>query len=342
MLSGNLFFFEINIGGTFKMIKLCITGGSGFIGTTAMDWAISSGINVVNFDINPPKILSHHKYWKSVDLRDFIQLSDAISNFSPTHILHLAATTGMDVLDIEYFSANTLGVKNLIEASKPLKSLKRVLFTSSLLVCVNGYIPKNDNDYCPPNLYGESKMIGEMLVRDSTFFVPWCIVRPTSVWGPWFSHSYLKFFQMIGRNLYFHIGKKSILKPQTYVGNTVYMMRKILLCESSVVNGCTYYLADYPEITTRQWADTIASIYSSSKRIFTIPYCIIRVCAFFGDFLKMIGISDPPITSFRLRNMITGAAYPISSTMEIVGQLPYSCSDGVSETIAWMSNKKLI
>ena len=37
-------------------IKFCITGGSGFIGTTAMSWAISK-YKAINFDIRPPKIL---------------------------------------------------------------------------------------------------------------------------------------------------------------------------------------------------------------------------------------------------------------------------------------------
>ena len=324
------------------MIRLCVTGGSGFIGTSAIDWAISEEFEVINFDIKPPKILSQNKYWKYVDIRNYSELENAISEFMPTHVLHLAATTGMDVEDIEYFNANTYGVKNLIDASKVCPSLKRILFTSSLLVCRNGYIPKLETDYCPPNLYGKSKMIGEQFVRESNLAASWCIVRPTSVWGPWFEHSYLKFFQIISRNLYFHISGVSITKPQTYVKNTVYMMQKILFCNSDIVDRGTYYLADYPEITTREWAELIAHNLSNGKSIYSVPYSLIKFLALCGDLLKFIGITDPPLTSFRLKNMMTGASYPISSTREIVGRLPFSSSEGVSETIDWMSKSKLI
>jgi len=39
-------------------------------------------------------------------------------NCNPTHILHLAAKTGMDSNDISFFSANIDGVKNLIECAE--------------------------------------------------------------------------------------------------------------------------------------------------------------------------------------------------------------------------------
>jgi hypothetical protein len=44
-------------------IKLCITGGSGFIGTTAMNWALSK-YETMNFDISPPIILEHQQHWR--------------------------------------------------------------------------------------------------------------------------------------------------------------------------------------------------------------------------------------------------------------------------------------
>ena len=71
-------------------IKLCITGGSGFIGTTAMSQVISK-YKVINFDIRPPKILEHQKHWKYVDIRDAQSFTEALIKFQPTHILHLAA-----------------------------------------------------------------------------------------------------------------------------------------------------------------------------------------------------------------------------------------------------------
>ena len=55
-----------------------------------------------------------------------------------------------------------------------------------------------------------------------------------------------------------------------------------------------------------------------------------------------ISFHDPPLTTFRLKNMLTGAHYPIEKTQNIVGQLPFSMEDGVHQTLEWMREEKLI
>ena len=58
-----LLFSEAFMKKNMSELKLCITGGSGFIGTTAMSWATSK-YKVINFDIRPPKILEYQKFIK--------------------------------------------------------------------------------------------------------------------------------------------------------------------------------------------------------------------------------------------------------------------------------------
>jgi GlcNAc-P-P-Und epimerase len=316
--------------------RILITGGSGFIGTNAMDFFLNQGFDLINFDINPPKKSIHEPYWKKVDIRDKDLLEKELVGFAPTHILHLAANLGMDVKDISFFSANTDGVKNLLEAAAHCPSLKHVVFTSSLLVCKNGYIPQSDDDYCPPNLYGQSKMIGEKLVRGfpkSNF--TWSIVRPTSIWGPWFAYSYRSFFKTINRGFYFHLGNTTIVKPSSFTGNTVFMMMKILFGPKQDVQGKTFYISDYPGFTTKQWADVIQQ-EMGVRKIKSIPVWALRMIGFGGDFCKLFGWDDPPMSSFRLKNMLTGGIYPIEQTMKLCGPLPYSLQEGVKETIKWM------
>jgi len=321
-------------------IKFCITGGSGFIGTAAMNWALSK-YETINFDIRPPKILDHQDHWEFVDIRDAHSFTEALIEFQPTHILHLAAVTGMDIHDMSFFDANTKGVANLIRATQELSSLQRILFTSSLLVCPNGHVPSSDTEYDPPNLYGESKVIGEKLVRDSKMPCSWVIVRPTSIWGPWFEHSYRTFFKVVDRGLFVHPGAKKIVKPLSFVGNTVHMMNELLLHPKKTVNSETFYLGDSPETSIQEWADLIRKNLGKSKNMI-FPVSLLRIVALAGDLLKTIGWTDPPITTFRLNNMLTGSHYPIEKTHEVVGGLPYTLEDGVRDTLVWMYEQKLI
>jgi nucleoside-diphosphate-sugar epimerase len=316
-------------------VRLLVTGASGFIGTNAVEFALANGIPVVNFDIRPPRNPSHNACWKKVDIRERGELAAAVKAFSPTHILHLAAVTGMDVDNLEYFAANTTGVQNLIDSTFGAPDLRKTVFTSSLLVCRNGYIPKDDIDYCPPNLYGKSKVIGEQMVRSSPMAGKWAIVRPTSIWGPWFELSYMTFFRMVSWGLYIHPGKTPIVKPLGFVGNTVHMMLELLFSEADSTCRQTYYLADYPEHSIQEWGNLIQRNLGT-RPIPVMPIGIMRAIASVGDVCKKLGWQDPPLTNFRLNNMLTGAHYPIEKIQDVVGALPHSMEDGVRQTIQWM------
>ena len=320
---------------------LVVTGGSGFIGTNLCEYLIEKDFNFINLDIHPPKNSDHLKYWKELDIRDKSNLNEIMESFQPTHILNLAADLGMDHNSLENLQTNIIGVENLVNAIKTVDSVKKVLFVSSLLVCENGYIPENETDYCPPNYYGKSKVIGEEKVRSADLDCEWAIVRPTSIWGPLFDYSYKDFFKTIDKNRYFHIGNNEFQKPASFVGNTVYMMMKILLESNPNINNETFYLADYPWYSTRKWAITIQTILNT-KRIRTAPIWMLRIIAKFGDIYKVIIKIDPPLTSFRLKNMLTGGAYPLENTKKICGNLPFDLNESVYRTAEWMYENNLI
>jgi len=322
-------------------MRVLVTGGSGFIGTNTMDYLIRKGIPCINVDFEPPKLMSHQEFWYNVDIRDYEKLESIILQFQPTHVLHLAAALGMEHKTLDTLNTNIKGVENLIRIVEKSSFLKRTMFTSSLLVCKNGYIPDNDTDYCPPNLYGESKVIGEKLVRSANSICNWVIVRPTSIWGPWFDYSYKAFYKTIDKNRYVHIGRNEFQKPASYVGNTVHMLMKILLTDDSRVDKETYYLADYPWYSTKEWANSIQEVLQT-KPIKTAPLWLLRLIAIFGDILKTIVGLDPPLTSFRLKNMLIGGNYPTGNTEELCGKLPFSLNQGVQKTAQWMYENNLL
>ena len=319
------------------MRNILITGGSGFIGTNTMEFYLSKGENILNIDIVEPLNPKYVKYWKKCDINDFESLSKVVADFKPTDIIHLAAATGLDVKDISHFKTNFDGLETLISVCNNSSTIKRAVFTSSLLVCERSYKPRNSTDYKPDSLYGESKVLSEKIVSKSNLRIKWSIVRPTAVWGPWFRSSYTTFFKLILKGFYVNPGAKELNKPATYVGNTVYMIDEILKSDKS--NKNVFYLADYPPYTIQEWSNTIASLGEKAKPI-TIPRFIINSFAKIGDFIKYIKLnSDPPLTSFRLSNIITGVDYDLKNTVEIVGDLPYDLNNAVDLTLKWMKKK---
>jgi nucleoside-diphosphate-sugar epimerase len=315
-------------------MKILITGGSGFIGTNLMEYYLSKNVELLNVDIKPPKIDSHHKYWKNVDIMDFDLFSRTVVDYSPSYIIHLAARANLTGKHIEDYSTNILGVENLIKISNNVTTIKKVVFTSTMLVCKAGYIPNSDTDYCPLNLYGESKVLGEKLVRESNNSFEWSIIRPTSIWGPWFGKTYRGFFELIMKKQYFNFSGKMSNKSYGYIGNIIYQIDSVLFSELS--NKKTLYVADYEPSSIKEWSKEIGN--ELNIPIITIPRFMIWIAAIIGDVVQKFGFNFP-MNSFRLKNMTTDAVFPMTETKIIAPEVRYSRIEGNKLTIKWLKDQ---
>ncbi|WP_321424514.1 NAD(P)-dependent oxidoreductase [uncultured Bacteroides sp.] len=316
------------------MMKILITGASGFIGTNILEYFLSNA-EVLNIDINEPRNKEHIKYWKKIDIKYFKNFEIAVKEFNPEYIVHLAARTDLDGSDLNDYSSNTDGVKNLMVIVKELPNLKKIIITSSMLVCHGGYYPKDQFDYAPTTMYGESKVETEKIVWANKPLCDWAILRPTSIWGPWFDVPYKNFFDLVMSKKYFHIGNKGCTKTYGYVGNAVYQIEKILFSETKDENNKVFFIGDNPATNIEEWGNEIASELGS--KIFKMPYLLVKIAALFGDFLKLFGMHFP-ITSFRLHNMTTDNKIDLTKTFEIAPNPPFTRVQGVKKTIEWLKS----
>jgi nucleoside-diphosphate-sugar epimerase len=315
--------------------RIIITGASGFIGTNLLEKFVNAGYLVQNIDIVRPRNHTYDVFWKKIDITKFNDLNEIITQFSPDYIIHLAARTDLNGKSIDDYSANTIGVSNVLEISKNVKNLKKLVIASSMLVCSLGYKQKDIFDYHPTTIYGESKVITEQTIWNNRPNCDWAIIRPTSIWGEWFGEPYKNFFDMIIRRRYFHIGKKSCTKTYGYVGNAVYQIEKILFSDTSEDNNKVFYIGDIPPVNIEEWANEIANLLK--YKILKVPYGIVYIAAIFGDVLKKIKVSFP-MTTFRFQNMTTDNIIDLSKTNIIAPDLPYSRIQGIKKTLEWINS----
>lgn len=97
------------------MNRVLLTGASGFIGTNLVEDLISKGYEVCNIDIKPPQVSKRNNIWKNVDITDYLSFEKAILDFKPDYVIHLAARTDLDGKTLEDYSANIVGVENLMK-----------------------------------------------------------------------------------------------------------------------------------------------------------------------------------------------------------------------------------
>tara|TARA_B110000908_G_scaffold117700_1_gene137968 strand:- start:757 stop:1728 length:972 start_codon:yes stop_codon:yes gene_type:complete len=321
------------------MEKVLITGGAGFIGMNLALYLIKLGYIVSITDSKIPRCDKLIPFFRQVDLLEIDNLKDYFNEMSPEYVVHLGARTDLDGETLLDYSANTSGVYNVIAAINSTPSVKKTIFASSRLVCKLGYKPSDENDYLPTTAYGESKVEFEKIIKTSKIDCDWCIVRPTSIWGPWFGIPYRTFFDTVRRGYYIHPLGAEVEKLFGFVGNSVFQIEKLLLANTNQMHKKVFYLADYECINVLSFAKKIRKSFGLKDFILQLPLNILKMMALAGDLLKMFGVKNPPLTSFRLENLKTNMNFDMNNIIEVVGpDLPFTLDDAVNETVTWIKH----
>ncbi len=319
--------------------RILVTGGSGFIGTNLVEALLAHGDAVLSIDIRPPQNPDHVKTYRSVDLLDADGLLREVDVFQPSSIVHLGARTDLEGTKMDEYSANTAGTENLIRAAASATSVEYVVFASSRLVCEIGYTPTHEEDVCPSTAYGESKAACERIVRDANNVnFAWTIVRPTSIWGPWFGEPYSVFFEAVASGRYAHPRGRRIRKSFGYVGNTVHQLIGLIEQGADTLNHRTIYLGDDPPIEVLDWARMVAQA-TGGRSPREVPVPILRAAAIGGDIYERLTGRHAALTTFRLKNLMTEMIYDLGPIRQISANSPHSVGNGVETTVSWISRQ---
>lgn len=322
-------------------LRYLITGGSGFIGTNIIDLLIQKNCSVLNLDVNEPANQHHLPHWRKCNILNLCDLRNEVSSYRPDVVLHFAARTDLNGSSLDAYAENTVGVENLVRICNENLCVKYAMFASSMLVCAIDYSPTHDKDYAPSTFYGESKVAGEKIVLEKLRpDLHYNIVRPTSVWGPWFKAPYNNFFNFVTSGLYFHPINCTVSRNYSYVENFAFQVLELSTRFREINLPRITYLADYEPIELGKWADLIKAKHSK-KKVYRLPLTVFKILAKVGDILKFLGYENPPMSSFRLKNMLSEKTFDMEQLKESIGTLPFDTEAGVNRTLNWLKKQKV-
>jgi hypothetical protein len=85
----------------------------------------------------------------------------------------------------------------------------------------------------------------------------------------------------------------------------------------------------------KEWADMVSMEFNGKKSA-EIPMLPLKIASKIGDLLQKLGWKNPPLTTFRLNNLITHMVYDTQSLEKLCGPLPYNLEESVKITSDWM------
>lgn len=148
-------------------MKVLITGASGFVGKYMVEFLGNHNIEVIPTVRSGDGLQGSHI---EMDVMDSQQTERILSDYRPTHIIHLAGKSSVRESWInkeDYISINTIGTMRLLDAVRNSRSSCRVLSVGSSEEyggADNTKLPvREDNCLRPMSPYGVSKVSAGML-----------------------------------------------------------------------------------------------------------------------------------------------------------------------------------
>ena len=165
-------------------MKVLVTGTSGQLGYDVMMELASRGHEGIGADRSDSDAEFEHVI---LDITDAKKVSEVVNEIKPDAIVHCAAWTNVDGAEDpdnrdKVMAVNVEGTRNLAEAAKAVDA-KFMYISTDYVFNGQGERPwqPDDKDYAPLNVYGESKLNGELAV--SEILDKYFIVRIAWVFG---------------------------------------------------------------------------------------------------------------------------------------------------------------
>lgn len=274
------------------MMKILVTGATGFVGSHLIDHLLEQNQQVRCLIRNPSalKWLQAKKQIEIIkgDLQDMNALRDAVEQIDA--VVHCAGLT--KALDVkQYFHVNAIGTANLLKVvADHAPDIRRFTLISSL--AAQG--PENLGEANPVSCYGLSKLLGEKHALSYSSKIPITIIRPPVVYGPR-DEALLPLFKSIKNRMMLLPMQGKISISIVYIDDLITAIMQSL--STSTPSGRIYYVEDGE---TYCWKDMLTTLAKMMGIRFVcrlpVPYPFIKASAMAAEFYGLMNKSTPLLT----------------------------------------------
>jgi len=259
-------------------LKILLVGGLGFIGR-----------NFIDRFLNRYKIIIYEKQKHLNEIQKFIDLknleietgsilenkiSEVIVKHKPDVVIHLAALTGLKNCEEDpeaAFKVNVDGTINVIQGC--IQSNSKLIFISSREVYGEtlGKKSKEDDSLLPKNVYGITKMIGEILIKNEgeKNNLDFTILRLSNVYGPQAKHGVCKIINdAVKKNkITIYGGDQKI--NLIYISDVVELLNQVI--NDNLSSKQTFNVGSQESISISDFANKVSNLIENHVSIEKLP-----------------------------------------------------------------------
>ncbi len=322
-------------------MNILVTGSNGFIGKNLIPDLISRFPNTNIFCLvrqnNLSKNNRHIKYF-TINYLDKKSLLNSSAFNHIDYIYHLAGVTKSPGKK-GFWAGNVIPLKNILEVLNEKKiKLKRFVLISSQTV--SGF-SKSENHYITENepnnqieLYGKSKLEAENILTKYKHEIPFTIISPAAVYGPW-DVDFYNIFKMTKFGLNIYAGNKKQVVSLIYVKDLTKAIIDSAISERTINEK--YFICDDSPKSWEEIQNTIFKISGKKKIDITIPYSILNVLSYFGSLYSLV--TNKPILLNRNKIKLSKPNFWLCSNKKAKEHFNfraiYSLEEALKETYSW-------
>lgn len=314
-------------------MKICITGGSGFVGSRLIEELLSHHYEVVNIDRRQSPFFP--EITTVSDIRNGEELNKILNGCDL--VIHLAAEHRDDVLPKSLYYDVNVDATGFLLKNMDEHGIKRLIFTSTVAVYgLNKPNPDEKTNPAPFNDYGKSKWEAERLIADWQSQDPAkaaLILRPSVIFGERNRGNVYNLFKQIASGEFVQVGNGNNKKSMAYVGNIVAYIIHSIKSEFPGLQITNY--ADKPDLSINELVYVITTVLNKKIPSVKIPYILGIMIGYGFDALAKIRRVSYPISSIRVKKFCATTQFDSTKAFSNGYTAPYSMEQALENTLTF-------
>lgn len=328
-------------------MKALVTGGGGFLGKAIVRQLRARGDEVRSFSRTAhPELTALGIEHCCGDLDDFVAVARAVAGCDI--VFHVAAKAGVWGDYDDFYRANVVGTRNVIDACRQ-HGVQRLVYTSSPSVVfdgsdmegVNESVPYPQHFHAP---YPQTKAAAEILIlRSNGPELATVALRPHLIWGPEDNHLVPRILARGRQGALRRIGDRPCLVDTIYIDNaaSAHLQAADALAIGSQVAGRAYFLSQGEPLPLWEMVNRILAAGGVPPVTRSIsPRLAYAIGWALEKGYTLLGIqSEPRMTRFVARELSTAHWFDLSAARRDFGYRPQvSINVGMERLQRWLES----